>query len=358
MKAIFKRNIVLFLFVFLGTQVQAATFYSRPDGTWSKSNGGPNCSCTPSKNDALFVNHDITLPSAFTVNNGEWTINSPSTLIITGNLTFNNNSFILVQNGGAINVGGNFLNKNNSGDVSIFGNLNITGSFTNGTGSGNGAVIDIGGTGNISYNGTCSNPGTIESSGGSYSGCSGGILPIELVSFNAAVNQGTVQIEWSTAHQENFDFFAIERSVDGIDFEVIGEVNGPADSHHILDYKFVDHVPLFHRSYYRLKAIDLDGSFEHSSLVYVDYEPKRTTAAPIVFPNPVIYPSNEVNVFLQQPADKGYISIRSTSGHVIARKELVQGQTQLTFAARFAQGSYIVEVNNNGNISRTKLLVR
>ncbi len=142
------RRILLLAFVLFSSAFTAfsATYYSRPDGTWSTTNGGANCGCTPGSNDTMIVNHNITLAGPFTLNTGTITINA-GTLTINGDLTFNNGSFVTVAKNAGIKVNGDFLNKNNSDDVQINGAFNVTGDFQNGQGSGNGAVIHVGASG-------------------------------------------------------------------------------------------------------------------------------------------------------------------------------------------------------------------
>ena len=54
----------------------------------------------------------------------------------------------------------------------------------------------------------------------------GGQLPVELMDFNVACNEGHVKINWATASENNNEYFTVERSDDGINFEIIGKVTG------------------------------------------------------------------------------------------------------------------------------------
>ncbi len=94
-------------------------------------------------------------------------------------------------------------------------------------------------------------------------------LPIELLSFAATYQNGTVQLRWSTGSEINNNYFTIERSRDAVNAEIIGFVNGAGNSLRTLHYRFIDHKPLGGISYYRLKQTDFDGSFEYSNWVAV-----------------------------------------------------------------------------------------
>ena len=95
----------------------------------------------------------------------------------------------------------------------------------------------------------------------------GSALPIELLSFNVNLVQDKVLINWTTATEINNDFFTIERTLDGIEFEEIEEIPGAGNSFDPITYVTYDNNPLPGISYYRLKQTDYDGSFEYSNIV-------------------------------------------------------------------------------------------
>lgn len=96
-------------------------------------------------------------------------------------------------------------------------------------------------------------------------------LPIELMSFTGKVDNGNVILKWATASELNNDFFTIEKSEDGIFFEVVGYVDGTGNSNSVIQYSFIDENP-FELAYYRLKQTDYDGAFAYSSIIKVSEE--------------------------------------------------------------------------------------
>jgi hypothetical protein len=109
-------------------------------------------------------------------------------------------------------------------------------------------------------------------------------LPVEFIAFNASVKSNTsVQLDWSTATEKDNDHFVIERSLNGIDFQVIGTVNGNGNSSSILSYTFLDNKAVSGISYYRLKQIDKNGDFSYSSIEMVNLNGKTSVK---VQPNP------------------------------------------------------------------------
>ncbi len=103
-----------------------------------------------------------------------------------------------------------------------------------------------------------------------FSGGSGAIilepittLPIELLSFTAVCEESSneVTVRWSTASEQNSSHFTVERSLDGIVWEVLGTVHAAGNSTSNLNYELTDSdVRGQALVYYRLNQFDLDGA--------------------------------------------------------------------------------------------------
>jgi hypothetical protein len=112
------------------------------------------------------------------------------------------------------------------------------------------------------------------------------VTPITLAAFDAKLTtSGSVQVNWSTASEINNDYFTIERSADGEQYEAIGDVPGSGTTNVERYYSYEDRMPLPGRSYYRLKQTDYDGTFTYSPIVAVDNDLPRVPVL-TVFPNP------------------------------------------------------------------------
>jgi hypothetical protein len=125
-------------------------------------------------------------------------------------------------------------------------------------------------------------------------------LPVQLVSFTARWVNRSVELEWKTATELNNNYFDIERSATGFQFEAIGRLNGAGTSNTSQVYRFTDEAPLSGISYYRLKQVDFDGTYEYSYVISVTNP--YSYPGFVVYPNPVegqfVYFTEEVNVQL------------------------------------------------------------
>lgn len=111
-------------------------------------------------------------------------------------------------------------------------------------------------------------------------------LPIELLSFQAtALKGGSVRIDWQTSSETDNDYFTIERSVDGLNWETVSRVEGSVRSSSVLSYQSIDPSPYPGLSFYRLKQTDLDGQFETSPLRSVN-SGHQSDVNTQIYPNP------------------------------------------------------------------------
>jgi hypothetical protein len=123
----------------------------------------------------------------------------------------------------------------------------------------------------------------------------GNPLPIELLNFDVSSKDKKVILNWSTASERDNDYFTIERTIDGINFEKIGELKGAGTSSSRNDYQFTDNNPIKGISYYRLSQTDYNGEMEVFEPQSIEIEDKNNIS--FVFPNPTSDSKINVNVF-------------------------------------------------------------
>jgi hypothetical protein len=111
----------------------------------------------------------------------------------------------------------------------------------------------------------------------------GNSLPIELVDFDANLNNDIVDVQWQTASQLNNDYFSVEKSSDGAAWNTISIIDGAGNSSSILNYQYFDEKPLSGISYYRLKQTDFDGQFSYSDIKTINFQSNSDIK---IYPNP------------------------------------------------------------------------
>ena len=109
------------------------------------------------------------------------------------------------------------------------------------------------------------------------------VLPVELTSFNASIENYNVHLEWQTATEVNNYGFEVEREnilpaiaqVKG-DWEKIGFIAGQGNSNSPKEYSFIDKDFTGGTTFkYRLKQIDNDGQYEYSKEAEIEIIPNK-----------------------------------------------------------------------------------
>lgn len=128
------------------------------------------------------------------------------------------------------------------------------------------------------------------------------VLPVELVSFTGANEGDKNRLDWVTASEKNTQKFVVEKSVDAMNWFYLGEKPAAGNSSSVLSYFLYDNTPVIGDNYYRLKIIDIDGTYKYSDIVKIrlrDLISKDDIIA--VYPNPT---NSTLNVVLTSSADK------------------------------------------------------
>jgi hypothetical protein len=108
-------------------------------------------------------------------------------------------------------------------------------------------------------------------------------LAVNFLEFTAKCYDNKTVAGWKTSGEQNSNYFSIERSTDGAQWTVIGNLPAAGNSATEKAYSFTDNAPL-QNSFYRIVQYDLDGKAHHTSSV-------RTSCIPTdgftLWPNPV-----------------------------------------------------------------------
>src|SRR5258706_2260097 len=189
------------------------------------------------------------------------------------------------------------------------------------------------------------------------------ILPVTLVSFFAVLNSGEVDIAWATAAEINNDYFTVQRSVNGNDFETVAVVDGAGNSTVMLNYNAVDKNPYYGISYYRLKQTDYDGATSYSQIVIINNS--VTLATDVMFyPNPITeYALISVNASIKHAGNIDF-ELYDVAGRTIMGTQLMHLNALAENVFRFERGNltpgtyFFRFINNGEKMSEGKLVVQ
>jgi hypothetical protein len=112
-------------------------------------------------------------------------------------------------------------------------------------------------------------------------------LPIELLFFSANCYNQNIVIAWSTASENNNDYFTIEHSTNAANWISLKKIDGAGNSSTVQNYSFTDSITHNAVSYFRLKQTDFDGKFKYSKVITI--KNCKENVAPnslVIYPNP------------------------------------------------------------------------
>lgn len=166
-------------------------------------------------------------------------------------------------------------------------------------------------------------------------------LPITLLDFDARINDNQVDVSWETASEFNNDYFEIQRSENGTDYEVIATVNGAQNSSSLHSYFYPDHHPLEGISYYRLRQVDLDGEYQYSSTRSVT---RSVSQELIIYPNPT-KSGHEITIEYgnNSPDNSALFNLYDSQGRIVLTRiySLESGTNKFTVSTdQLSSGTY------------------
>ena len=189
---------------------------------------------------------------------------------------------------------------------------------------------------------------------------SNSILPVELSSFSADINDNTVNLKWTTQTELNNYGFEVERSSNQASFQKIGFIKGNGTTTFPHTYIFSDkNISGISKFQYRLKQIDIGGKFEYSKEVRVEIIPKKYMLYQN-YPNP-FNPTTTIKFDLPEASQVNLNVYNILGEKVISLSNgfLEAGYHSVIFnAANLASGTYIyiLQAQNFANTKKMLLL--
>jgi len=176
-------------------------------------------------------------------------------------------------------------------------------------------------------------------------------LPVELVRFDAEyVGNGNVDLSWSTASETDNDGFVIERSSNSQDWSEVGFVTGNGTTDIVSEYSHTDAVDGAGIYFYRLKQVDIDGSFEYSDVKQVVV---KEADFRVLVTNPVFselqFTGEAFNKF-----DRAEASIFNMQGALVDQFNITGSSHNVS---NLSTGTYVLIIRD-GNSSKTVKFIK
>lgn len=171
-------------------------------------------------------------------------------------------------------------------------------------------------------------------------------LPVQLVDITAQLQtNNTVAVNWVSATELNLANYQVQRSSDGTNFSMVGTLAAKGAS----AYTYIDDISSIIAQlstvYYRLEAVDNNGSKSYSKVVAVGLGNSQAKASITIYPNPV-----KATLYAQVTATKAsnaLMNVIDAQGKIVAtqKTQLAAGTTSVAIPlAQLTAGSYTLEI--------------
>lgn len=182
-------------------------------------------------------------------------------------------------------------------------------------------------------------------------------LPVELLSFDAKAQSAVVKLDWITASEINNDYFTVERSRNGYDFNDLLTVDGNGTTTSVSNYTAYDEQPYSGVNYYRLRQTDFDGRSSHSEIKVVSFIKAGVVS---LFPNP--FRGDIINLSTTDANDAvEKVAVYDAAGKLVFIQKSgdgfdSNGITKINIGDRIAEGTYLMEISTLSGVYRERIV--
>jgi hypothetical protein len=181
-------------------------------------------------------------------------------------------------------------------------------------------------------------------------------LPITLLTFTGICKDDIVELYWSTVSEVNNDYFTVEKSLDGENWEYVDMVLGAGNSNELINYSSEDENYSGILTYYRLKQTDYDGMFVYSPIIAIECE---NTILEILS---LIQNDNQLYVYFNSANEEKYTCLLyNPQGQIVYNKtnNSVEGFNNVTINLYdIEQGVYMLVLHNENEVITKKIILK
>ncbi|MDQ6482524.1 T9SS type A sorting domain-containing protein [Dyadobacter sp. LHD-138] len=178
-----------------------------------------------------------------------------------------------------------------------------------------------------------------------------GPLPVTLLNFTATREGSSgpasvALLSWSTTAETNSERFDIERGQDGKTWSKLGSVSASGESSSMKHYDFRDRFPIHGQNLYRLKMVDLDGTYAYSRI-----QSLRFDGSVAVYPNPLVM-GDKLHLDTSVSGPVKNVRIYDIQGKLVFSGEPVGNTIQTNSLSVGVYMVHLIEANGMATIHR------
>lgn len=178
------------------------------------------------------------------------------------------------------------------------------------------------------------------------------IFPVTLSDFKSKKVKDKVLLTWETQSEVNFSHFVLERSTDSKTFNEVAKIKAAKISGGSA-YNYTDTPEAATTIYYRLKMVDMDGSFVYSKIISEGFDAANTPL--LVYPT--IATQNRIEVIFKKVSEFAQIKIYNIMGQLVSTRNLQAGSSSESIdLGAYTEGSYFLVLQDKGTVQSRKFI--
>ena len=177
------------------------------------------------------------------------------------------------------------------------------------------------------------------------------VIPVTIIDFIAQKNAESVFLKWYATHETNFKQFDIERSIDGTNFNKLGDIAGT----NLAKYSFIDkNLPNCPIVYYRLKMIDIDAKFSYSKTIAARLNNNFSNA--LVYPNPT---KGALTIkLLEALGSNSILQVTDVTGRKVKQLNISTGTLSINLDVNaLTKGRYFIKIYNSTQLINQSFVI-
>jgi extracellular elastinolytic metalloproteinase len=175
------------------------------------------------------------------------------------------------------------------------------------------------------------------------------ILPVRFINILAQKKNSQVLVKWQVGEEKNVGFYLLQKSVNNREWINIGTIN----ANNSLEYNLIDKLPHKALNYYRIKAVDKNGTFAFSETRVISFTENKNFVT--ILPNPA---KDLVKIIFSKDLGSSKIQIVNALGQVLMSKTISNSLTTELNTSKLNDGLYFLNIfDDKGNFESQKLII-
>ena len=175
------------------------------------------------------------------------------------------------------------------------------------------------------------------------------VLPVNLQSFDASINNCVSKINWRSNTEDNLKSYSLEYSNDGTKYNSFYEVNAKGNNN---SYN-TEHKAAEGKVFYRLKSVDFDGKYEYSKIISLNIICNKNWA--VIYPNPTTQIIN-VNISTLNKLPTTVVLYDAMGKKILS--QLLQNGINKIDVSKIALGIYTLTFSENTGIKNSSIIIK